>query len=425
MSDDLGGRQLARLLRLLGWNVLLLGGGVLLVVAAAEVWLRTTSPFMSSTSAPRVFVPGVGFMWLPHTEFAHTNGLDFWQRSRTNSLGFLDREPIPRERAAASCHIAMIGDSFVAAKQVPIGEKFHVRLEKLAARQLPVLDITTSAFGMPFTGQVNQLPFYDEYARSLKPKMVVLVFVGDNDYFDNSRIVHMLRFSTADCRWACATRAVNGALRLRPPSPTARSSPSTVETHLGFSSYFVQWLHAKFRSNRRPRSLPFLADVEQAVQRPQGVDADYYAGLLPHLMAYAGSRRGLGGHWGAGPESLIYRDAIATTAFALDEFKKRATRDGVQLAILRAQARRGRPLSRMATERRIPIIHLADYVRRQGGHMRDAHWPHDYHWNPTGHQWAAEALLEYLQRNQHVCKRRPGSRPTSGGSPKPDGAGTA
>ena len=52
------------------------------------------------------------------------------------------------ERAAASCHIAMIGDSYVEARQVPIADKFHVRLEELAARELRHLDITTSAFGI-------------------------------------------------------------------------------------------------------------------------------------------------------------------------------------------------------------------------------------------------------------------------------------
>ena len=65
------------------------------------------------------------------------NRLDFWTISRTNTLGFLDREPISLERAAASCHVAMIGDSYVQASEVPIADKFHVRLEELARRGTP------------------------------------------------------------------------------------------------------------------------------------------------------------------------------------------------------------------------------------------------------------------------------------------------
>ena len=73
----------------------------------------------------------------PNAEVRRTNQLDFWTVSRTNSDGFLDREPIASERAAASCHIALIGDSFAAAEEVPIADKSHIRLEALAAQCCP------------------------------------------------------------------------------------------------------------------------------------------------------------------------------------------------------------------------------------------------------------------------------------------------
>ena len=53
----------------------------------------------------------------------------------------------------------------------------------------------------------------------------------------------------------------------------------------------------------------------------------------------------------------------------------------------------------MAAERGIPVIDQGDFIDRQGGDLRDARWAHDCHWNPTGHQWAAQALLEYLKQN--------------------------
>ncbi len=171
-------------LRLLGWNALLLFAGVVLIAMAGEAHLRLTMPFMTS-SEPLEFVPNVGILRPPNTEIRSTNGLDFWNVSRTNSLGFLDREPPTPERAAATCHISMIGDSFVEAREVPIHDKFQVRLEELAADELPHLNITTSAFGIQHTGQVQQLPFYDEYARLLHPKLLVLVFVS-NDFTNNA-----------------------------------------------------------------------------------------------------------------------------------------------------------------------------------------------------------------------------------------------
>jgi len=126
----------------------------------------------------------VGRLLKPNAEIRWTNHLDFWTVSRTNSLGFLDREPLSPERAAASCHISMIGGSFVEARQVSIADKFNVLLEALAVRQLSHLNITTSAFGRGGTGQIEQLPYYDTFVRPLSPKKVVLVFVH-NDFREN------------------------------------------------------------------------------------------------------------------------------------------------------------------------------------------------------------------------------------------------
>ena len=150
-------RKFRRALRLAGWNALLIIAGLALIGLAGEAWLRSTMPFVAS-HAPTVFVPDVGMLRRPHTEIRWTNGLDFWTVSRTNHLGFLDREPPNPEQAAESCHITMIGDSFVEAKDVPIADKFHVRLEEMAARELPRLDVTTSAFGMGGTGQITSWP---------------------------------------------------------------------------------------------------------------------------------------------------------------------------------------------------------------------------------------------------------------------------
>lgn len=110
-----------------------------------------------------------------------------------------------------------------------------------------------------------------------------------------------------------------------------------------------------------------------------------------------------------GTDSPFYEEALAFTAFGLDQFKERAVRDGAALVIL-ATHRMHRfgggifaRMSEMAAERGIPVIDQGDYIHRQGAELDDAGWAHDDHWSPTGHQWAAEALLEYLKQNQDVC----------------------
>ena len=363
------------------------------------------------------FVPKVGLISEPNAEVRWTNRLDFWTVSRTNSLGFLDREPISPERTAASCHITMIGDSFVAAWEVPIAEKFHLRLEDLAARELPDLDITTSAFGRRATGQLNQLPFYDEFARRLRPKLLVLVFVP-NDFLDNSPILDALVSGRDPDRipWVSAERNEDGTMKLRPPHPDWRyhlplpplpPKPWYVRVikSMTWTSYFANWLDAKFGVlfplDPNPR---LIAQAELLSQRPG------YASLL---TGWQPTTRPLVKMFLKEDLPLVFDEALDFTAFGLDQFKDRADRDGVSLVILASHPMKvfGNALfdlmNEMAEARGIPVIDQYDYIRRQGADPEDAHWPHDGHWNAAGHQWAAEALLEYLKQNPEVCAQRP------------------
>ena len=345
-------RKIRRLLRIAAYNVLLLAAGLALSALAGEVYLRLTRPLIRH-SFPSHFVPGVGILLKPNVEVRYTNNIDFFSISHTNSLGFLDREPIGPERAAASCHIAMIGDSFVEAREVPIADKFHVRLEELAARHLPHLDITTSAYGQSGTGQINQLPYYDAFARRLSPKLVVLVFI-QNDFTDNARMREA---------FVSAKKSDDGTFELLPPVPYSTLSKKLegLLAKLSEWSYVaseIRWLLWKWKS-------------------PERATRDGYA--------------------------------LDVLSFALDQFAERTERDGVSLVILAIYAMGTRGHSRfdslaaLADARGIPVISQLDYILRQGGEKREARWAHDYHWNAQGHQWAAEALLEYLEKNPEVC----------------------
>lgn len=344
---------------LIGWNAAWLITGLVLIAAAGESWFRLTAPFARNVH-PTLFVPGVGRIRKPLAEMRRTNNVDFWTVSRANSLGFLDREPIDPERAAASCHIAMIGDSFVEGMEVSIPDKFHVRLEELAARERPDLNVTTSAFGMSGTAQINQLPYYDEFARHLHPKLVVLVFVR-NDFHRNASLRN-------------AARGIHGG---GPPIAKKRRRfriPPSLRNVLRMS-WFAHWLHDK-------SGWTAAREIRKAEQEV----------------------------------------SLEATAFALDRFKKYTGRDGASLAILTSHTigRRGERmfdrLRAIADERGIPVIDQYDYIIRKGGRIEDAHWTHDEHWNVTGHRWAAEALFEYLEQHPETCDGTVAGGTTHGGT---------
>ena len=351
-----------------------------MLAIAGEVYLRLTTPI--GRHFPTHFVPNVGVLGKPHAEVRWSNDHDFGTVQRTNALGFLDRELISPERAAASCHVAMIGDSFVAAREVAIADKFHVRLEALAARELPHLDVTTSAFGRSATGQINQLPFYDEYARYLHPKLLVLVAVA-NDFRDNSVIWKALDqgFDPERMPYVTAARDEDGKIRLHPPHPD-------------YMTFRLARIFGLSESAARP-----LSEAWKKVRTSYFGDRLRDKAKTVFAAQYAADR-----------VERLFRDALDMTGFALDQFKARADRDGVALIILATHTMRttgnGRYdwMNALATARGIPVVAQYDYIVGRGNAVEDAHWTHDIHWNPTGHRWAAEALLEYLKQHQAVCE---------------------
>ena len=436
-------------LRIVGWNAALVLVGLALIAIAGEAWLRATTPFIEP-ARPSRFVPGVGVLLQPDAEIRHTNDLDYWTVSRTNSLGFPDREPLAPERAAASCHVAVIGDSVVAGLETPLAGRVQVRLEALAARELPELDVTVSAFGRHETAQANQLPFYDEYARRLRPNLVVLVFFT-NDFDGNHPALLALREGWDPNRlpYAFPVRADDGGVELRPPDPDYAADTLPWFAHRGLGepsqggwresalrgiterSLFARWLNAKRRAlfpGAEPVARPPMAARAEALSRRPG-QAGLTDGWEPTTNT---AMRSLLLSEDPPP---VFAEAREFTAWALAEFQRRADRDGASLVVLSASgvgdpdSRKSVILRDMTDELGIAVVSHHDWIVRSGGRAGDAHWPHDFHWSPQGHRWAAEAILDWLRRHPEVCvshattrdvASEPGAKWAGSGSDPPD-----
>ena len=416
---------LRRVARLLGWNLLVLFVGLVLLAGGAEVWLRVTAAPLHPPvfDLPVILAPGVGAIRPPHAEVLYTNGRDFRQTSRVNSLGFLDREPPSPERAAESCHVTLIGDSFVEGREVPLADRVQVRLEELAARELPGLDVTTSAFAFAGTAQINQLPFYDARARRLFPDVVALVFTR-NDFWESSMALqsfehgyHPDHHPHLHARWG-----PHGEMEFAPPAagleelranrwPLAPGAAGgRMERALRERSWFADWLLAKWRGSpvgplRWPAGPSPTGEQRQAWAKQV---AGHFRGatLLEGDLLRTRYRSVLDDN-----PPRLYREALDTISFALEQFRERAERDGAALVILAAYDVRGegdpwferlRGLAAGIGEG-IPVISQHDHIIAAGGRIEDARWEHEYHWNPTGHRRAAEALLEWLKANPEVC----------------------
>lgn len=396
--------------RVICWNALLLIAGLLLIALAGEAWFRLRAPFLSD-DAPRIYVPGVGRLFAPNTEVRFTDAFNYWTTTRTNSLGFLDREPPDAERAAASCHIAIIGDSFVEARSVAVEDKFQVRLEAMAARELPRMDITTSGFGYPAVGQMQQLPFYGAFAQPLLPNLVVLAFVN-NDFLDNHPGLWKINSGLDPdvVPHATARRADDGSIYLVPPNPDGWKRLPTIGhplrlrvwRELAQRSMLAQWVKRQLDlSVRNPDQV--AAWAEEIAKRP------HYKGLLDGWSPAEVWGARLVEIFGQPNPPPAFRDGFDFTAFALDEFKRQTERDGANLIILAthtmgpADAPLFERMAALADERGIPVVSQYDYIAGQGGKIADARLEYDHHWGAQGHQWAAAALLEWVRDNPQVC----------------------
>ena len=145
---------------------------------------ETTWPVEHHKEIGWIFEPGATVKW--------TNHSTFWQESKANEMGFLDRPGVLERHSPNSCDIIFLGDSFVEAAQVPVEKKSHIVLERMA-NNLPLgRTVRTSAFGYSGTGQVSQRPFFDKFIVPLKPDLLIMMVIS-NDLSDNSPILTSIR----------------------------------------------------------------------------------------------------------------------------------------------------------------------------------------------------------------------------------------
>ena len=386
---------------------------ILALVLLLEGWSWLFPP-KDKVVWPTVQDEAVGSRFKPNARVLWTNGLDFRVEAQTNEAGFLDRPLPPIPRKPGTCRIALIGDSFVEAAQVPIGQKAQTEIGRLLTTSRPTLGVETMAFGFSGTGQLNQLGYLEAYVRPRKPDLIVLVFVS-NDFANNSALLEAIRGDRhpAHTSRIFARETAAGSIELQPISPDWSShrlpAPTAgqpwLHTRLFKASRFYRWLYAKLTLQypgiaRWMGREPSEADLTAArLATISGLDPQYARTLAgwdyrkqPNIDLMF-----------AEPDPLppVFQQALRFTGFAFDTFKARAASDGAKLVVLathEVQGMRAERLRKILAERDIPLVSMPEHIARRGGKITDAHWRHDGHWSPQGHTWAAEAIVEHMAK---------------------------
>ncbi len=393
-----------------------------------ELYLRAKLPFNEIIWAAQ-FDERFGWNFTPGTTVKFTNHTEFWTLTEVNSIGFLDRPPPSPEKRPGVCRIAFIGDSYIEAAHVPIDKKFHVVFERLAMQQSQDGQaFETVAVGQSGTGQFNQLPFYDIFARQFTPDVVVLVFTG-NDFANNSAVLESVRygwhplhppklFYERDPKTGTFTPIPidpSWQDRLLATAPGELAQPPAMVSWLTRESYLYNWLYSGFLKSSpglnawlTGNPLP-LVDVYRHRMHEISKDPKYsgvFDGWDPEEadMDSVFTRENL---------PPLFEEAIAMTGHAFDEFQERAGRDGFGLLVFSethaSKVYDGKRLShdrlkKLLADRGIPLIDQYDYITAKGLDLSALSFPRDRHWNEQGHEWAAEALLEYFKDHPEVCR---------------------
>jgi hypothetical protein len=108
------------------------------------------------------------------------------------------------------------------------------------------------------------------------------------------------------------------------------------------------------------------------------------------------------------PLPPAFRNAVASTAYALEQWHALAQRDGFELAMAAVDtvstatkpesSDRGLAFERLASivePRKIPLLDMREGFLRRGP-VDSVHLPHDWHWNEAGHRWAAEEIFQFI-----------------------------
>ena len=372
----------------------MLAASTLVAVAGFELLLR-----LSDYSAPVWYQPDPRLGWTLRPGVQGLFTAEGRAHVSVNAAGFRDREH-PLDKPEGVYRIAVLGDSYSEAMQVPVQAAYWAQLPaQLAAcgfrrgREIEVLN-----FGVAGFGTAQQLLLLESVALRYRPDLVLLQFTNGNDVRNNSFALEEEKqrpFFGLDAR---------GRLRV---DDSFAASPA----HLRRASLSSTLLR---KASDRSRVVQLLRAVSQAPllsRAHAGADA-VEAGLETAVLA--------------APRSALWEDAWRITEALIARTHELAARNGAAMLLVTVpyavqvhperrvreslQAKLGVPdlfypdrrLAAFAGKRGLPALALAPEMLRLAEakgvalHGFKNAQPGFGHWNEQGHAAAAALIAQKL-----------------------------
>ncbi len=369
-------------------NTVLIAASTLVALLLLEAGLRLfqPQPMAAVRRSSRL-----GWAHKPNIQMVYERS-EFRITVRFSNVGLRDRD-YPFEKPARTCRIAMLGDSFVEAMQVPFDSVLSERLEaRLAASPPDDRRYEVINFGVSGYGTCQQLLLLEELVLRFEPDVVVSVYYHND--LDDDRRSGLCELDAADelqvlpeQRLPLRVRLISAlksaiyqhshlwmfvsTRRPRYLNPERSASPPGGEDHGGVAS--CPGRHPTFESRLTLNEEP--TDVARAVQ----LHTALWRRMAELCRAHGARFLGVIGVSQVQPE--IYQQILAGEGC-------RSEAHDLSLPRLRLQ--------RAATAHDIDVLDLFDPFR-DGSRREQLFFYIDGHWNAGGQRVAEEALWGALK----------------------------
>jgi lysophospholipase L1-like esterase len=315
-------------------------------------------------------VPGLA--WLSTGSFWYAR--DFTVEVKDNALGFRDRER-SEAKPPGVLRVAVLGDSFVQAVQVPL-EKTATQLLEARLQAAPPAGFQAAEvlnLGVSNHGVGQGLLAWETYASRFAPDRVA-IFVGG---FHMRRTVARYQGSVIDPSqpelWVRPTFRLDGEVLVRAPAQD-----------------FARFAKAQRRAIERD------FDGKRQKRRPREIFLAPYAQELGRLAGFAK----------ASEESWrpIPADTVAINLRVIEELAGQVRAAGARLAIVDVMSyfeARDAPVSEalrlLCKQGGVDYIPLSERLLERNRAGEKTRWAHDGHFNEAGNRIFAEALFAWVK----------------------------
>jgi len=350
-------------------NAALAIAGMLAALGAIEVGVRLFDPQPAFLYR---FSPATWYEPIPGARFTYRRE-EFAVPITYNSFGMRDRER-SIENASGALRVALLGDSFAEAKEVPLDSTLAQTLDRLLRESVSERPVEVLNFGVSGFGTVASAIRFETLASRFRPDVTLYLFVHNDpeDNVSNDARLYTLGENSLEFR----EHRLGGAKRV--------------------SREIVDWSK---RNLHAYRFLRFRAERLISARRAQGQGAS--APGEPDAPGSLGRS-----------ESFEWR----VTRLAIERLRDRVAQGGGALLVASATttgADMTRELARTCSDLGVPFVDLAPALAADPGPVS---YRFDGHWRSRGHAVAARELAPVLSA---MLRERAGIRTPPAASDAP------